>query len=200
VSSNGATSNGESPREVAYLASGCFWCTEAVFQDLRGVYEAQSGYMGGHTFSPTYDQICSGRTGHAEMVRVTFDPNEISFRDLLEVFFAVHDPTTLNRQGADVGTQYRSAIFFANQAQERSAREVIAELTTVGAFPSPIVTEVTAAGQFYRAEPVHDEYFLRNPGAGYCRVIIGPKVAKFRKQFAGRLQAESAGAGQPSAR
>lgn len=193
MSSNGATNNGDSGQQIAYLASGCFWCTEAVFQDLRGVSEAQSGYMGGHTTSPTYDQICTGRTGHAEMVRVTFDPRQLSFRNLLEVFFAVHDPTTLNRQGGDVGTQYRSAIFFVDGEQERIARQVIAELTKADAFPSPIVTEVTATGPFYRAEPFHDDYFQRNPGAGYCRVVIGPKVAKFRKQFADRLQGAASG-------
>lgn len=188
MSSNGAGNNTRSGQEVAYLASGCFWCTEAVFQDLRGVSEAQSGYMGGNTASPSYEQICTGRTGHAEMVRVTFDPSVISFRDLLEVFFAVHDPTTLNRQGADVGTQYRSAIFFVDAEQERIAREVIAELTQAGSFPAPIVTEVTAAGPFWQAEPFHDDYYRLNPNAGYCRMVVGPKVAKFRKQFAGRLQ------------
>lgn len=193
MSSNGAGKEGKSGEEIAYLASGCFWCTEAVFQDLRGVSEAQSGYMGGHTSSPSYQQICSGRTGHAEMVRVTFDPGVISFRELLEVFFAVHDPTTLNRQGADVGTQYRSAIFFVDAEQERIAREVIGELTKAGTFPAPIVTEVTAAGPFWQAEPFHDDYYRLNPNAGYCQMVVGPKVAKFRKQFADRLQTESAG-------
>lgn len=173
---------------MAYLASGCFWCTEAVFADLAGVLAAESGYMGGHTVAPTYDEVCSETTGHAEMVRVTYDPTVITFADLLEVFFAVHDPTTLNRQGADVGTQYRSAIFYADEEQARVARQVIARLDASGEFVSPIVTEVTTAGPFYRAEPYHDDYFKNNPWSGYCRMVVAPKVAKFRKQFAGKLR------------
>jgi peptide-methionine (S)-S-oxide reductase len=175
-------------QHVAYLAGGCFWCVEAVYAELRGVSAAESGYMGGHTENPTYEEVCSGRTGHAEAVRVTYDPAQISYRDLLEVFFATHDPTTLNRQGMDVGTQYRSAIFFTNDEERDTAKQVIAELTAANEFPNPIVTEVTPAGPFYRAEPIHDEYFLRNPEAGYCRVVIAPKVAKFRKRFAERIR------------
>ena len=177
---------------IAYLAGGCFWCIEAVFADLRGVSAAESGYMGGQVDRPTYEQVCTGRTGHAEVVRVTFDPAVISYADLLEVFFAVHDPTTLNRQGADVGTQYRSAIFYVDEGQRAAAQKAIADLTAQKAFPSPIVTEVTQAGPYYRAEAFHDDYFARNPGAGYCRMVIAPKVAKFRKQFGDKLQAQVA--------
>jgi peptide-methionine (S)-S-oxide reductase len=173
--------------EVAYLAGGCFWCGEAVYPQMRGVTAAESGYMGGHTVNPSYEEVCTGRTGHAETVRVTFDPTELSYRDLLEVFFATHDPTTLNRQGMDVGTQYRSAIFVVDDTQRATAEAAIAELTASHEFADPIVTEVKPAGPFYRAEPIHDEYFLRNPNAGYCRVVIAPKVAKFRKHFADRL-------------
>lgn len=187
MTEDGTNQGAAGSREVAYLAGGCFWCVEPLFAELRGVLSAESGYMGGEKPNPTYEQICTGRTGHAEAVRVTFDPAAISYRDLLEVFFATHDPTTLNRQGADVGTQYRSAIFFADETQERTAREVMAELEQQKAYNAPIVTEVTAAGPFYRAESYHDDYFARNPDAGYCRVVIAPKVAKFRKQFGGRL-------------
>jgi peptide-methionine (S)-S-oxide reductase len=184
--------NGLSRESIAYLAGGCFWCIEAVFADLRGVSAAESGYMGGQMDRPTYEQVCTGRTGHAEVVRVTFDPAVISYADLLEVFFAVHDPTTLNRQGADVGTQYRSAIFYADEAQRAAAHEAIEKLITEKAFPSPIVTEVTPAGPYFRAEAFHDDYFARNPGAGYCRMVIAPKVAKFQKQFGEKLQAQVA--------
>jgi len=176
-------------QEVAYLAGGCFWCVEAVYAELRGVSAADSGYMGGTTLNPSYEQVCSGRTGHAETVRVAFDPDELSYRDLLEVFFATHDPTTLNRQGMDVGTQYRSAIFVTGPEQRATAEAAIRELTDEHVFVNPIVTEVTDAGPFYRSEPVHDDYFLRNPNAGYCRVVIAPKVAKFRKHFAEQLKA-----------
>jgi peptide-methionine (S)-S-oxide reductase len=180
--------NGHAGEAVAYLAGGCFWCIEAVFADLRGVWAAESGYMGGQLDRPTYEQVCTGRTGHAEVVRVTFNPGVISFGDLMEVFFAVHDPTTLDRQGADVGTQYRSAIFYIDEAQRAVALEAIANLTAEKAFPSPIVTEVVSAGPYYRAEAIHDDYFARNAGAGYCRMVIAPKVAKFRKQFGDKLQ------------
>ncbi len=176
-------------QEVAYLAGGCFWCVEAVYAELRGVSAADSGYMGGTTVNPSYEQVCSGRTGHAETVRVAFDPDELSYGDLLEVFFATHDPTTLNRQGMDAGTQYRSAIFVTGPEQRAAAEAAIRELTDEHVFADPIVTEVTDAGPFYRAEPVHDDYFLRNPNAGYCRVVIAPKVAKFRKHFAEQLKA-----------
>lgn len=171
MSSNGATNNGDLGQQIAYLASGCFWCTEAVFQDLRGVSEAQSGYMGGHTASPTYDQICTGRTGHAEMVRVTFDPRQLSFRNLLEVFFAVHDPTTLNRQGNDVGTQYRSAIFFENDEQHRIAEKVKARVEASGKWKRPITTEIVPATEFWPAEVYHQNYLQKHPGGYTCHYL-----------------------------
>ena len=175
--------------ELATLGGGCFWCLEAVFQDLKGVERVVSGYAGGSVPSPSYEDVCTGRTGHAEVVQVTFDPAVLSYRDLLQVFFSIHDPTTLNRQGPDEGTQYRSAIFHHGPEQERVAREVIAELERRGIWDSPIVTEVTAAPPFYPAEQYHQEYFRRNPGQGYCRVVIAPKVAKFRKEHLARLKA-----------
>jgi peptide-methionine (S)-S-oxide reductase len=175
--------------ELATLGGGCFWCLEAVFQDLKGVDRVVSGYAGGSVPNPSYEDVCTGRTGHAEVVQVTFDPAVLSYRDLLQVFFSIHDPTTLNRQGPDEGTQYRSAIFHHGPEQERVAREVIAELERRGIWDSPIVTEVTAAPSFYPAEQYHQEYFRRNPGQGYCRVVIAPKVAKFRKEHLARLKA-----------
>ena len=175
-------------REVATLAGGCFWCLEAVFVELRGVERVESGYAGGHVPTPSYQQVCTGATGHAEVVQVTFDPEELSYRDLLHVFFAIHDPTTLNRQGADVGTQYRSAIFTHSPEQERTAREVIAELNASGVWDRPIVTEVVPLEAFYPAEEYHRDYFTRNPEQGYCRAVVAPKVAKFRKQFLERLK------------
>jgi len=175
--------------EIATLAGGCFWCLEAVFDQLKGVQSVESGYMGGATPNPTYEQVCGGRTGHAEVVQVTFDPDELEYRDLLGVFFAIHDPTTLNRQGNDVGTQYRSAIFFHSPAQEQAAREVLAKLEKDGPWAGKIVTEVVPASKFYVAENYHQEYFARvgssNP---YCAVVIEPKVAKFRKQYVDRLK------------
>lgn len=176
-----------SDREVATLAGGCFWCLEAVFELVEGVSGVKSGYAGGTTPEPTYEQVCSGSTGHAEAVEVTFDPSVISYRELLEIFFGIHDPTTLNRQGADVGTQYRSAIFTHSDEQTETARGVIAELDEDGPWDDPIVTEVSPAGAFYAAEAYHDEYFRRNPGQPYCRLVVGPKVAKFRQRFAHRL-------------
>ena len=178
-----AEDNGTEVAEVATLAGGCFWCLEAVYDDLKGVSKAQSGYMGGQKANPSYELVCSGTTGHAEVVQLTFDPKTISFPDLLEVFFAIHDPTTLNRQGADVGTQYRSAIFFHSPEQERAAKEAIAALTAEKAFPAPIVTEVTAAPPFYQAEAYHDDYFARNGNQPYCQLVVAPKVQKFRKHF-----------------
>jgi peptide-methionine (S)-S-oxide reductase len=175
--------------ELATLGGGCFWCLEAVFQDLNGVERVVSGYAGGAVPNPSYEDVCTGRTGHAEVVQVTFDPAVLSYRDLLQVFFAIHDPTTLNRQGPDVGTQYRSAIFHHGPEQERVAREVITDLERQGLWDSPIVTEVTPAPPFYPAEEYHQEYFRRNPGQGYCRVVIAPKVAKFRKEHLARLRA-----------
>jgi peptide-methionine (S)-S-oxide reductase len=175
--------------QVATLAGGCFWCLEAVFDQLKGVKSVESGYMGGKTPNPTYEDICTGATGHAEVVRVTFDPAELDFRDLLSVFFTIHDPTTLNRQGNDVGTQYRSAIFFHTPEQEAQAREVVAKLGAEKLFRNPIVTEIAPASQFFQAEEYHQEYFervgSRNP---YCSAVIEPKVAKFRKHFVERLK------------
>ena len=174
--------------EIATLAGGCFWCLEAVFDDLEGVEDVVSGYSGGSVPSPTYKHVCTGDTGHAEVVQVTFNPDVISYRDLLRVFFTIHDPTTLNRQGADAGTQYRSAIFTHNETQEKVAEEVIAELNDAGLWDDPIVTEVVPIEAFYAAEEYHQEYFRRNPNQGYCRMVIAPKVAKFRKQYLERLK------------
>lgn len=178
-----------SPREVATLAGGCFWCLEAVYDQVHGVESVESGYIGGATPNPTYEQICGGRTGHAEAVKITFDPSRVSYRELLEIFFAIHDPTTLNRQGNDVGTQYRSAIFYHTAEQQRTAGEVIASCAKEQLYPNPIVTEVQPATQWYEAEPYHQEYFARNPLQGYCSYVVGPKVAKFRKQFTAKLKA-----------
>jgi peptide-methionine (S)-S-oxide reductase len=174
--------------ETTTLGGGCFWCLEAVYDELKGVTDVVSGYAGGRIPNPTYEQVCSGATGHAEVVQVTFDPAQVSFRDILNVFFTIHDPTTLNRQGADVGTQYRSAIFTHSEAQEKIAREVIAALEAERLWPNPIVTEVAPLEKFYPAEDYHQEYFARNPFQGYCRVVIAPKVAKFRKQYVARLK------------
>lgn len=169
--------------EIATLAGGCFWCLEAVYDELKGVSSVESGYSNGHVPNPTYREVCGGDTGHAEAVRIRFDPSIISYRDLLNVFFAIHDPTTLNRQGADIGDQYRSAIFYHSPEQKRIAEEVIRELTARRLWDSPIVTEVAEAGPFYVAEDYHQEYFARNPYQPYCSAVVAPKVAKFRKQF-----------------
>ena len=173
--------------ETATLAGGCFWCLEAVYELLRGVQSVKSGYAGGHVANPSYEAVCTGTTGHAEVVQVTFDPDEVTFRDLLHVFFTIHDPTTLNAQGHDIGTQYRSAIFTQSEEQVRTAAEVIAEITAEHLWPAPVVTEVTPLDVFYPAEAYHDQYFRRNPDAGYCRVVIAPKVAKARAKFVERL-------------
>jgi peptide-methionine (S)-S-oxide reductase len=175
-------------RDVATLGGGCFWCLEAVYDQLAGVTDVVSGYMGGHMPNPTYRAVCNGDTGHAEVVQVTFDPEQISFREILEVFFTIHDPTTLNRQGADVGTQYRSAIFTHSDAHQATAKQVIADLTAQKLWSNPIVTEVTPASEFYPAEDYHQEYFARNGGQPYCQVVVAPKVAKFRQKFADRLR------------
>ncbi len=175
--------------EVATLAGGCFWCLEAVFDDLKGVQDVVSGYSGGNTPRPSYQQVCSGMTGHAEVVQVTFDPAQVSFEELLEVFFTIHDPTTLNRQGADVGTQYRSAVFYHSPQQKETAERVIRQLTEAKVWDRPIVTEVTPFAAFYPAEDYHQEYFAHNPEQGYCRIVIAPKVAKFRAKFLERLKA-----------
>ena len=177
------------PLEIATLGGGCFWCLEAVFEQLRGVTKVESGYAGGSVPQPSYRQVCSGTTGHAEVVQVTFDPAVISFREILEVFFATHDPTTLNRQGPDVGTQYRSAIFYHTPEQKQVAEQVIAELNRANIWGAPVVTQVVPLEAFYQAEDYHQEYFRRNPGQGYCLAVVSPKVAKFRKQFAAKLKA-----------
>ncbi|NWJ98915.1 MAG: peptide-methionine (S)-S-oxide reductase MsrA [Chloroflexi bacterium] len=175
-------------REVATLAGGCFWCLEAVYVQLKGVELVESGYIGGKTVNPTYKQVCDGISGHAEAVQITFDPQTVSFEDLLKVFFTIHDPTTPNRQGHDVGTQYRSAIFYHNPSQKATAEQVIAELEANKLWNQPIVTELTSAATFYRAEDYHQHYFELNPNQGYCRAIIAPKVAKFRQHFLNRLK------------
>ena len=182
-------SNGSSRTEVATLGGGCFWCLEAVYQELRGVEKVESGYSGGDVPNPTYRQVCSETTGHAEVVQVTFDPDEVSYRDILEVYFTIHDPTTLNRQGADVGTQYRSVIFYHTEGQKRTAEEVISEIEAEGIWNSSIVTEVVPFDEFYVAEDYHQDYFRNNGFQPYCQVIIAPKVAKFRKQHLERLKA-----------
>ena len=179
--------NGHS-MEVATLGGGCFWCLEAVLLDLKGVEKVESGYSGGRTPNPTYRQICSGSTGHAEVVQVTFDPTVISFKEVLEVFFAIHDPTTLNQQGADIGTQYRSAIFFHDPQQQLIAEQVIDNFNKKRLWDDPIVTQVAPLREFYRAEDYHQEYFPNNADQPYCRFVIAPKVAKFRKQFLEKLK------------
>jgi len=179
--------------ETATLAGGCFWCLEPAYVELRGVHDVEPGYTGGRVPNPSYERVTTGTTGHAEAVRITFDPEVISYRDLLEVFFTIHDPTTLNRQGADVGTQYRSAIFYHTPEQEAAAREIIAELEAEGVWSDPIVTEVTPAPDFYPAEAYHRGYYLRNPDQPYCRAVISPKLAKFRARFAS-LRKDSADA------
>lgn len=172
---------------LATLAGGCFWCLEAVFQQLKGVSKVTSGYAGGKRPNPTYEQVCTGTTGHAEVVQVEFDPAVVSYRDLLDVFFTIHDPTTLNQQGADVGTQYRSAIFFHSPEQQRDANDAIAEAQKT--WDDPIVTEIVPLTQFYPAEEYHKDYYVRNPNQGYCRVVIAPKVAKARQHFFEKLRA-----------
>lgn len=174
--------------ELATLGGGCFWCLEAVFEQLRGVEKVESGYSGGTVPSPSYREVCHGSTGHAEVVQVTFDPKALTFREVLEVFFAMHDPTTLNRQGADVGTQYRSAIYYHSAEQKKIAEELIAELNAAGIWGRPIVTEVKPLGTFYPAEDYHQRYFRDNPEQPYCQSVVAPKVAKFRKQFLAKLR------------
>ena len=178
-------------REVATLGGGCFWCLEAAFDQVRGVEEVVSGYSGGFVVNPTYRQVCDGKTGHAEVTQLTFDPAVITFREILEIFFALHDPTTLNRQGNDVGPQYRSAIFYHSPEQKATAQAVIAELNAAQIFDKPIVTEVTGVTRFYPAEDYHQEYYSNNPNQPYCQVVVSPKVAKLRKNFAGKLKREA---------
>lgn len=178
----------QAAREIAILGGGCFWCLEAVFAELAGVEKVESGYTGGHVANPSYDAVCNGTTGHAEVVRVTFDPALISYREILEVFFAIHDPTTPNRQGNDRGTQYRSAIFTSSPQQQTTAERMIAELDGAKVWDAPIVTEVAPAGVFYRAEDYHQEYYGNNPRQPYCRAVVAPKVAKAREKFAAKLK------------
>lgn len=173
--------------EMATLAGGCFWCLEAVYDDLRGVTRVVSGYAGGHVPDPDYKSVCSGATGHAEVVQITYDPDVVSFRDLLNVFFTIHDPTTLNRQGADIGTQYRSAIFYHNSEQKHIAEQAIKDVASI--WDDPIVTQLEPLETFYPAEDYHQKYFQNNPNQGYCRVVVAPKVAKFRKMYMERLKA-----------
>jgi len=173
---------------IATLAGGCFWCLEAVYDQMKGVVAVESGYIGGQMDRPTYEAVCSGRTGHAEAVRIKFDPTVVSYRELLEVFFVIHDPTTLNRQGHDVGPQYRSAIFYHDPEQKQVADEVIASITKEGTYAGPIVTQIEPAGTWYEAEPYHQEYFFKNPFQGYCTAVVAPKVAKFRKLFTAKLK------------
>jgi peptide-methionine (S)-S-oxide reductase len=175
-------------REVATLAGGCFWCLEAAFQQLKGIEHVASGYAGGRVANPSYEQVCTGTTGHAEVVQITFDPTIVSFRDLLHIFFTIHDPTTLNRQGPDTGTQYRSAIFYHSPEQKAEAERVIAELQAEQVWDEPIVTEVKPLEVFYPAEEYHRDYYRRNPNQGYCSAVIAPKVAKVRKLYLDRLK------------
>jgi len=175
-------------KEIATLGGGCFWCTEAVFAELRGVEKVEPGYAGGTVANPTYEQVCSGRTGHAEVVQVTFNPNVISYGELLKIFFTVHDPTTLNRQGADVGTQYRSVIFYHNDEQKSVARQIINEVTAAKLWNAPIVTQVEPFNAFYRAETYHLEYFKKNPRQLYCQMVIAPKVRKLREHYMEKLK------------
>jgi len=177
----------QSKLEQATFGGGCFWCTEAVFNELRGVKKVVSGYSGGQTADPTYEQVCSGRTGHAEVVQITFDPAEVTYPELLEVFFKTHDPTTMNRQGHDSGTQYRSVIFYHDDSQHEAARESIEQIGQSGVLRSPVVTQLVPLEKFYPAEDYHQNYFARNPGQGYCAAIIRPKVDKFRAAFEEKL-------------
>jgi peptide-methionine (S)-S-oxide reductase len=178
--------------QIATLGGGCYWCIEAVFLDLRGVSRVVSGFAGGHVKNPSYEQVCSGRTGHAEVVQVTFDDGVLSYDDLLRMFFVAHDPTTLNRQGNDVGPQYRSIIFFHDEAQRESAERIRDEIAAAGVWPDRIVTEIVPLDVFYPAGQEHQDYFAHNPWSGYCQVVIAPKVKKFRKQFADRLRQPAA--------
>ena len=174
--------------EIATLGGGCFWCTEAVYQQLKGVIAVESGYTGGQIPNPSYEQICEGTTGHAEVVRLTFDPAIVSFREILEVFFTIHDPTTLNRQGNDVGTQYRSVIYYHTPQQQETARHVISEMANV--WDAPIVTELSQVETYYKAEAYHQNYFRQNPMQGYCAFIVAPKVSKFRQTFRDKLKTD----------
>lgn len=174
--------------QTATLGGGCFWCLEAVYDDLQGVLSVESGYAGGSVVQPTYEQVCTGKTGHAEVVRVAFDPQTITYREILEVFFSIHDPTSLNRQGADIGPQYRSVIFYHDEAQKATAQDLMAEIAAAEIWPKPLVTQLVPLEAFYEAEEYHQEYFRKNPYQGYCQVVVAPKLAKFRQKFASRLK------------
>jgi peptide-methionine (S)-S-oxide reductase len=182
-------SSSPSQTETIVLGGGCFWCTEAVFDRVQGVVDVESGYCNGQTVNPTYEQICTGRTGHVEVVKVEFDPAVISLREVLEIFFVVHDPTSLNRQGNDVGTQYRSGIYFTNDGQKEVAQAVIREIEAGKTYSAPVVTEVVPLANYSTAEAYHQDYFLNNPNQGYCAFVVGPKVEKFQKTFASRVKA-----------
>ncbi len=190
LQAKGKLTNTDKTMELATFGNGCFWCTEAVFQELEGVEKVVSGYMGGHVKNPTYKQVCTGTTGHAEVLQITYNPAKISYDELLEVFWATHDPTTLNRQGNDVGPQYRSIVFFHNEQQKQRAEKYKKELDASGAFPSPIVTFIEPLTEFYPAEDYHQGYFERNGGEPYCSYVIRPKVDKFRKVFKDKLKPE----------
>jgi peptide-methionine (S)-S-oxide reductase len=179
-------------KQIATLAGGCFWCLEAVYDEVDGVLSVESGYTGGKTSNPTYNEVCTGTTGHAEVVQITFDAETVSYQDLLNIFFTIHDPTTLNRQGADIGTQYRSAIFYHDDDQKAIAIQIIENLAAKKLWDRPIVTTLEKLETFYIAEPYHQEYFARNPSLAYCRVVVAPKVVKFRKQFSEKLKRETA--------
>jgi peptide-methionine (S)-S-oxide reductase len=188
MNSNKNMQSGKQNLQVATLAGGCFWCLEAIYDDLKGVEDVVSGYSGGSVPNPSYEQVSTGRTGHAETVQVTFDPAVISFEDILHIFFSIHDPTTLNRQGADVGTQYRSAIFYHGEEQKTTAGRVVQEIEDAGIWDHPLVTELKPFDAFYEAEDYHQEYFSKNPYQPYCQVVIAPKVSKFRKKYYERLK------------
>ena len=187
-SRGGGTRTAPPDRELATLGGGCFWCLEAVFKDLRGVESVVSGYAGGHVDNPTYEQVCSGRTGHAEVVQITYDPGVVNYSDLLDVFFTIHDPTTKDRQGADIGPQYRSIILYHSPEQKTAAKQAIADLDAKGVWHAPIVTEIVPLEKFYRAEAYHQDYFEQNPRQRYCQIVIAPKVAKFRREHLARLK------------
>lgn len=174
--------------QIATLGGGCFWCTEAVFLQVKGVEKVVSGYMGGKVKNPTYKEVCSGLTGHAEVIQITFDPTVVSYEEVLEIFWNTHDPTTLNRQGADEGTQYRSVVFYHSPQQKATAEAYKKQLGDARTFPNPIVTEISPAAEFYEAEDYHQNYYALNPGQGYCQYVIRPKVEKFKKQYAGKLK------------
>ena len=192
ASTNAADANGaettDTTTEIATLAGGCFWCLEAAFEQLRGVTTVESGYAGGTVADPDYQQVCTGETGHAEVVQITYDPGEISYEQLLAVFFTIHDPTTLDRQGGDVGTQYRSAIYYHDERQQQTATSFIAELSESGIWPDPIVTEIAPLAEFYAADNYHQEYYQRNSSQPYCQAVINPKLAKLRAKFADKLK------------